>query len=176
MRSPCPLQKGHDRSVFDCGKSELNDYLKRFARQTQEKDGAKTYVGLKDNCVIAYYSLVVGDVEWQDCPDEIRKGLGKYPVPVLVIGRLAVDIHYQGKRLEIGMLKDAFLRALQVSEIAGEEVLRRQTVGFQANAWRSSQARFAASNHARKSRRPLRLDLRFVCVGYEGISVSDGAL
>lgn len=119
MKSPGPLQKGHDRSAFDCGKPELNDYLKRFARQAQEKDGAKTYVVLESNCVIAYYSLVVGDVEWQDCPDEIRKGLGKYPVPVLVIARLAVDIHYHGKGFGIGMLKDAFLRALQVSDIAG---------------------------------------------------------
>ena len=119
MKSPCPLLKGHDRSAFDCGKPELNDYLKRFARQTQERDGAKTYVVLEDNLVIAYYTLVVGDVEWQDCPEEIRKGLGKYPVPVLVIARLAVDSRFHGKGLGIGMLKDAFLRALQVSSIAG---------------------------------------------------------
>jgi len=119
MKSPCPLLKGHDRSAFDSGKPELNDYLKRFARQTQERDGAKTYVVLEDNRVIAYYTLVVGDVEWQDCPEEIRKGLGKYPVPVLVIARLAVDSGFQGKGLGIGMLKDAFLRAVQVSSIAG---------------------------------------------------------
>lgn len=119
MRLPCPLLKGHDRSAFDCGKPELNNYLKRFARQTQERDGAKTYVVLEDNRVIAYYTLVVGDVEWQECPEEIRKGLGKYPVPVLVIARLAVDFRFHGKGLGIGMLKEAFLRALQVSSIAG---------------------------------------------------------
>lgn len=47
MRSPCPLLKEHDRSFFDCGNPELNDYLKRFARQTQERNGARTYVILK---------------------------------------------------------------------------------------------------------------------------------
>lgn len=123
MKSPCPLLKGHDRSAFDCGKPELKlsevQYLQRFARQTQERDGAKTYVVLDDNRVIAYYTLVVGNVEWQDCPDEIRKGLGRYPVPVLVIARLAVDSRFHSKGLGIGMLKDAFLRALQVSSIAG---------------------------------------------------------
>jgi GNAT superfamily N-acetyltransferase len=119
MKSPCPLQRGHDRSSFDCGKPELNDYLKRFARQAQERDGAKTYVVLEDNCVIAYYTLVVGDVEWPDCPAEIRKGLGRYPVPVLVIARLAVDVRFHNRGLGVSLLKDAFLRALQVSSIVG---------------------------------------------------------
>ncbi len=114
-----PLEKGHDRSAFDCGKPELNEYLKKFARQTQDRDGAKTYVALDANQVIAYYTLVVGNVEWQNCPDDIRKGLGKYPVPVLVIARLAVDLRFQGKGLGVGMIKDAFLRAIQVSDIAG---------------------------------------------------------
>lgn len=119
MKSPCSLEKGHDRSAFDCGKPELNDYLKRFAQQTQARDGAKTYVVLKESQIIAYYTLVVGDVDWKDCPEELSKGLGKYPVPVLVIARLAVDSCFHGKGLGIGMLKDAFLRALQVSNIAG---------------------------------------------------------
>jgi predicted N-acetyltransferase YhbS len=119
MKPLGPLEKGHDRSAFDCGKPELNEYLKKFARQTQDRDGAKTYVALDANQVIAYYTLVVGHVEWQNCPDDIRKGLGKYPVPVLVIARLAVDLRFQGKGLGIGMIKDAFLRAIQVSDIAG---------------------------------------------------------
>lgn len=119
MKQLCPLEKGHDRSAFDCGKPDLNEYLKKFARQTQDRDGAKTYVALEENQVIAYYTLVVGNVEWQNCPDDIRKGLGKYPVPVLVIARLAVDLRFQRKGLGVGMIKDAFLRALQVSEIAG---------------------------------------------------------
>ncbi len=119
VKSVCPLEKGHDRSAFDCGSFELNDYLKKFARQTQERGGAKTYVVLESNQVIAYYSLVVGEVDWRDCPEEIRKGLGKYPVPVLVIARLAVDRRFQGKGLGIAMLKNAFLRVLQVSSIVG---------------------------------------------------------
>lgn len=135
MRSPCPLQKGHDRSAFDCGKAELSDYLKRFARQTQERDGAKTYVVLEDNHVIAYYTLVVGDVEWQDCPEEIRKGFGKYPVPVLVIARLAVDSRFHDKGLGIGMLKDAFLRALQVSNIVGVAAVIVDAKDDQAKAY-----------------------------------------
>ncbi len=63
MKPLCPLEKGHDRSVFDCGKPELNEYLKKFARQTQDRDGAKTYVALNRNPVIAYYTLVVSNIE-----------------------------------------------------------------------------------------------------------------
>jgi GNAT superfamily N-acetyltransferase len=119
MDSPCPLDRGHDRSSFDCGEPLLNDYLKKFARQTQDRDGAKTYVVLAQNQVIGYYTLVLGSVEWDHCPEVVRKGLGKYPLPVLVIARLAIDSRFQGRGLGVGMLKDAFLRALQVADIAG---------------------------------------------------------
>ena len=119
MQPPRPLEKGHDRSAFDCDKPALNVYLNQFARQTQERHGARTYVVLENNRVIAYYTLVVGDVDWQDCPDDLKKGLGKYPIPVLVIARLAVDLRFHGQGVGIGMIKDAFLRALQVSRIAG---------------------------------------------------------
>jgi predicted N-acetyltransferase YhbS len=135
MKSPCPLEKEHDRSAFDCGKPQLNYYLQKFASQTQEKDGAKTYVVLDDNRVIAYYTLVVGNIEWQECPAEIRKGLGKYPIPVLVIARLAVDHRFHGKGLGIGMLKDAFLRALQVSEIAGVAAVIVDTKDLEAKVY-----------------------------------------
>jgi predicted N-acetyltransferase YhbS len=115
----CLLEKGHDKAGFDCGKQQLNEYLQKFARQTQERDGSRTYVALEGNQVIAYYTLVVGDVEWKDCPPELSKGLGKYPIPVLIIARLAVDRRFHGAGLGIGMIKDAFNRALAVSDIAG---------------------------------------------------------
>ncbi len=88
MDSPCPLDRGLDRSSFGCGEPVLNDYLKKFARQTQDRDGAKTSVVLAQNQVIGYYTLVLGSVEWDHCPEVVRKVLGKYPLPVLVIARL----------------------------------------------------------------------------------------
>lgn len=119
MKLLCPLEEGYDRSTFDCGEAELNDYLKRFARQSQEREGARSYVLLYGNRIIAYYTLVVGAVDWQDCPEVTRKVLGKYPVPVLVIAHLAVDKDFQNRGYAAALLKDAFLRALQVCDIAG---------------------------------------------------------
>lgn len=119
MKPPCPLDNQHDRSSFDCGYSELNEYLQRFAGQNQTKGSARTYVVLDGERVVAYYTLVVGSVEWKDCPDDVRKGLGRYPVPVIVIGRLAVDRRFQRKGLGIGLIKDAFARSLQVSDLVG---------------------------------------------------------
>lgn len=119
MKPICLLQKGHDRSTFDCGQPELNEYLQRYARQSQERGGSKTYVALDGKRFIGYYTLVVGEVEWTDCPEALRKGLGRYPVPVIVIARLAVDKAIHGKGVGMGLLKDAFLRVLQVADIVG---------------------------------------------------------
>ncbi|CAN5688824.1 GNAT family N-acetyltransferase [soil metagenome] len=119
MQDPCPLQEGHDLSSFDCGVDALNTYLKRFARQTQKRDGARTYVVVEDNRVIAFYTIVFGGIDWNDAPEHVRKGLGKYPIPIVIIARLAVDTGWAGKGLGNSLLLDAIQRALAASEIAG---------------------------------------------------------
>ena len=119
MQDPCPLQEGHDLSSFDCGVEVLNTYLKRFARQTQKRDGARTYVVVEDNRVIAYYTIVFGGIDWNEAPEHVRKGLGKYPIPIMMIARLAVDKGGSGKGLGNSLLLDAVRRALAASEIAG---------------------------------------------------------
>ena len=115
----CSLSESHDVSQFDCGIDALNIYLQRYARQNQAKEAARTYVALKDTTVIGYYTLVYGDVSWSDAPPELKKGLGKYPIPVLLIARLAVDKKAAGQGLGTDLLQDAFLRAINASEIAG---------------------------------------------------------
>lgn len=119
MKEPCPLQEGHDVSSFDCGVEPLNEYLKRYARQTQKREGARTYVVLDNNKVVAYYTIVFGGIDWKDSPEHVRKGLGKYPIPVMMLARLAVDTRWSGKGLGNSLLLDALKRALAASEIAG---------------------------------------------------------
>jgi GNAT superfamily N-acetyltransferase len=119
ISEPCPLQDRHDVNSFDCGIDELNSYLQRYARQTQKREGTRTYVVLDGNQVIAYYTIVFGGIAWIDAPDYVRKGLGKYQIPIMIIARLAVDSTWAGKGLGNSLLLDALKRVVAASEIAG---------------------------------------------------------
>lgn len=119
MNEPCPLEEGHDTSRFNCGVEALDTYLKRYARQTQTREGARTYVALDANQVVAYYTIAFGGIDWKEAPEHVRKGLGKYPIPILILARLAVDTRWVGKGLGNSLLLDALQRALAASEIAG---------------------------------------------------------
>jgi GNAT superfamily N-acetyltransferase len=119
MIGPCPIEDGFDTSEFDSGVEALDTYLKRYARQTQKREGARTYVVLEASRVIAYYTLVFGAIEWTEAPENVRKGLGKYPIPILILARLAVDRNWAGKGLGNSLLLDALQRAMAASEIAG---------------------------------------------------------
>lgn len=115
-----PLDKLQDRVSFDCEVEPLNDYLKKYALQNQKKDAARTYVATTDeNRVIGYYTLVFGSVSIDDATPEISAGLGKYPIPVILLARLAIDKGEKGKGLGRFLLRDSLLRAVRASEIAG---------------------------------------------------------
>ena len=115
-----PLDKLQDRSLFDCEVEPLNDYVKKYALQNQKKDAARTYV-LADgkNRIIGYYTLVFGSVSIEETTPEISAGLGKYPIPIILLARLAIDKNQKGKGLGKALIKDALLRAIRASEIAG---------------------------------------------------------
>jgi predicted N-acetyltransferase YhbS len=119
LNLPVLLNKSHNRSAFDCGVLELNDYLQRYALQNQKKSAARTYVATRGNEVVGYYTLVYGSVAYEEAPEKVQAGLGKYPIPILLLARLAVALTERGKRLGEGLLKDALLRTLQAAEIAG---------------------------------------------------------
>ncbi len=117
---PVPLDSLHDRTLFECGVGPLNEYLKKYALQTQKKDAARTYVLTRDeNVVVGFYTLVFGSVSVEETPREIASGLGKYPIPIILLARLAVDNGEAGKGLGKTLLKDALLRTIQAADIAG---------------------------------------------------------
>jgi GNAT superfamily N-acetyltransferase len=113
------LRPGHTVSGFDCGRAPLNEFLVRFALQNQSAGASQTYVALSELEVVGYYTLVVGQVEYEDAPECLTKGLARHPVPVMLLARLAVGVRWQGKGLGAGLLKDAMLRTLQAADIAG---------------------------------------------------------
>lgn len=123
MHAPEPLHSKSPLVGFDCGKHSLNDWLLRHALQAQGSGSARTFVVSDGATVLGYYSLVVGQVEPIEAPERIRKGMGQYPIPVMVLARLAVSQTAQGQGIGVGLLQDAIRRTLNVAEQVGIRAL-----------------------------------------------------
>lgn len=121
LSAPLPISAEYDCSQFDCGEQVLNDWLRRHALRS-EGASARTYVVKDRGCVGGYYCLATGAIARASVPRKIRHGLPD-PVPVMVLGRLAVDKRHQGRGMGGGLLKDALLRTIQVSEQVGVRAL-----------------------------------------------------
>lgn len=119
LSAPESLATQHRLDDFDCGKPALNDWLLRHARQAQASGSAKTFVVADTDRVAGYFSLTVGQIDTLDAPERIRKGMGQYPVPVVILARLAVCTRDQGRGIGTGLLQDAIRRTLLIAEQAG---------------------------------------------------------
>ena len=148
--APEPLGPHHRLEGFDCGNPSLNDWLLRHARQAQSSGSARTFVVTDDGRVAGYFSLTVGQVDTLEAPERLRKGMGLYPIPVVILARLAVDERDRGRGLGVGMLKDAIRRTFVVAEQAGIRALLTQPIdedasrfyrrfGFEASPLREQQ-------------------------------------
>ena len=115
---PEKLSPDHDISQFHCGELVLDAWLQRRALQNDESGASRTYVACVGKRVVGYYALAVGAVTHLEAPGRVRRNMPD-PVPVMVIGRLAVDQSMQGQAVGSALLRDAILRTLQAAEIAG---------------------------------------------------------
>jgi len=117
--APEHLDADHDLSAFDSGEAALDDWLKRRALANERSGASRTYVvcaaGKK---VVAYYALATGGVALQAATGRARRNMPD-PIPVMVLGRLAIDKAHQGRGLGRGLLRDAILRIIQAAEIGG---------------------------------------------------------
>lgn len=117
------LDKSFDRSSFDCGENQLNNFLKAKARQNQSLNFNKTFVAIesgdKAKRVLGFYSLSMGEIDLSSLPESISKKLPKHPVPVARMGRLAVDTSTKGQGLGKLLLVDAMKRVQSASELVG---------------------------------------------------------
>jgi GNAT superfamily N-acetyltransferase len=118
LSAPAPLTAAHSVSLFSCGESSLDDWLRHRAIQNETAGASRTYVVCSGNDVVGYYSLAVGSVEHQFAPGNIRWNMPR-PIPVMILARPAVDRQYAGQNIGAGMLRDALLRTLQAADIAG---------------------------------------------------------
>lgn len=119
VTGPFPICSSHNVEGFDCGYVQLNHYLQKFALINHNNQSSRTYVVLERNRVIGYFSLSYGSVEHASSPPRVSQGLGRYPIPVLVITRLAVDKSYQKRGVGKSLLKHSLLKAVAASEVAG---------------------------------------------------------
>ena len=134
---PKPLSAQHDVVGFDCGKPALNDWLVRHAMQAQSSGSARTFVYTQQEQVVGYFSLTVGQVDVLDAPERIRKGMGQYPLPVVILARLAVSKRLQGLGIGTGLLRDAIVRTLLIAEQAGIRALLTHPIDEQAERFYS---------------------------------------
>ena len=105
LGAPQPLAAGHLLDAFDCGNPALNEWLVRYARQAHASGSARTYVVVDGQRIAGYFSLAVGQIDSVEAPDRVRKGMGNYPIPVVILARLAVAMVDQGRGLGVGLLQ-----------------------------------------------------------------------
>jgi GNAT superfamily N-acetyltransferase len=117
------LRRDHPLEAFDCGQPDLNRWLIKYAQQNQSANAAQTYLGIVDGVVAGFYSLAVGQVEYADAPERLRKGLASHPIPIMLLARLAVHKDWQQKGIGRALLKDAVLRTLRAADLAGIRAL-----------------------------------------------------
>lgn len=123
LRSPEPLDVRHRLEGFACGQVTLDLWLVRHARQAQASGSARTFVACDEDRVAGYYSLTVGQVDQADAPPRISQGMGRFPVPVVILARLAVAQESQGQGIGAALLRDAIRRTLTIADQAGIRAL-----------------------------------------------------
>ncbi len=107
--------------MFDCGQPRLNDWLKSQAGQFDRRDLSRTYVAtrLNETTVCGYYAISTHRVLHDELPEAESKGLPRIDVPVVLLGRLAVDQSAQGQGLGALLLVDALRRSMHIAEQVG---------------------------------------------------------
>jgi len=114
--------KRHDRAYFDCGVEALNLYLKTLAVQHRAKGIATTFVLVdvkQPNKILGYYSLSAAALAFERLTDTDRKGLPRYPIPAVRIGRLAGSLSNRGMGFGELLLQNAIKRILQARDTLG---------------------------------------------------------
>jgi GNAT superfamily N-acetyltransferase len=136
-----PINKQHDREGFDCGDEALNEYLRRYARKSHERGGAKTFLAIDDadnKTILGFYSLSPASVDYARTPEMVRRGLARHEVPGFRLARLAVDRTMQGHGLGGQLLLAAGRRCLSVAAEVGGVVLVIDAKNERVAGWYAS--------------------------------------
>jgi len=118
LNAPTPINDSHVLSDFDSGEPSLDEWLKKRALKNHASGASRCFVLCKGVTVIGYYSLSAGAISHEASTKAMRRNMPD-PLPVLLLGRLAVDRLYHNQGLGQALLRDAMLRAVKVSGDAG---------------------------------------------------------
>ena len=151
MMQILPLAGNHNRQSFDCGRVELNNWLRQVARQHQDKGLSKTFVavnGEEPTVICGFYALTLAEIDRHFLPETYQKRLPQR-IPGVRLGRLAVDVRYQKKGLGELLLVDAISRARRIHQDAGVVGLFIDAIDEQASAFYRHYGFLAIHDHPR---------------------------
>lgn len=145
LSRPRKLTAQDDVDDFNCGQSDLDDWLKRFALVNQRAGMTTVFVTLSDNKVAGYYALATGGVEQANAPDRVKRGVPAHPIPVVLLARLAVDSSVQKRGLGRQLLRDALIRIESAADEIGIRALLIHAKDENARNFYMTQAEFEES-------------------------------
>jgi GNAT superfamily N-acetyltransferase len=134
LTAPVPLAPDHDIEPFESGVAALDEWLKRRARRNEAEGAARTFVACAGQRVVGYYSLAAGSVLHATATGRVRRNMPE-PVPVVLLGRLAVDRAWQGKGPGADLLSDAVLRIVGAAETIGVRAILVHAISADAKAF-----------------------------------------
>jgi len=135
LRAPAPLDEHHRIEDFRCSSPDLTRWLLQRARKNQREGASRCFVVCDaKHGVIGYYALAAGAVEHDAAPGGVRRNMPQ-PIPVAVLGRLAVHEDWTGHGIGRGLLKDALQRTLQASDQLGIRALLCHAIDASARSF-----------------------------------------
>jgi GNAT superfamily N-acetyltransferase len=134
---PEPLGSDHVLEGFDCGHASLNLWLTGYARQAGTAGSARTYVIVdsQQGRVVGYNALTAAGIEREAATARVIKGMPQYPIPVVLLARLAVDLSVARLGLGASLLRDAMLRTLTASETVGARAMLVHAIDDEARGF-----------------------------------------
>lgn len=119
------LAPDHDTSEFDCGSEAQTNWIRQHALQAQAAETAAVYVvcAAGSRRVVGYFALAAGSVDPPEAPDRVARGTGRYPIPVILLARLGVDVGEQGHGLGRALVKEILLRTSEAADTVGARAL-----------------------------------------------------
>lgn len=134
LSPPEPLVAHHDIEAFASGVESLDMWLKRRAMKNQATGASRTFVACEGARVVAYYALASSAISVEDASGRFRRNMPN-PIPVVVLGRLAVDRSFHGKGLGRALVRDAGQRVIQAADTIGIRGVIVQALSAEAKAF-----------------------------------------
>jgi len=131
-----PFSREVDRTSFRCGKPALDEWIEKYAGQSERSDTTRTFLALDElGFLVGYYATKACELDLDEAASVYGVGKRKYPVPAMLIARLAVSEVAQGQGLGGLLLYDALARLVTVSESIGFEVVVVDALDHDASAF-----------------------------------------